>query len=83
MRDLLDHLAQGTGEMESDVVLDGVLSMMACKAAVKAGDPLAPAEIEALFRRRELIDKPSSCPRGRPTTLRLTKADLDRQFHRT
>ena len=83
MRDLLDHLAQCTGEMESDVVVDGVLSMMACKAAVKAGDPLAPAEIEALFQRRDLIDKPSSCPHGRPTTLRLTKADLNRQFHRT
>ncbi len=83
MRDLLDHLDQGTGEMETDVVLDGVLSMMACKAAVKAGDPLTPAEIEALFQRRDLIDKPSSCPHGRPTTLRLTKADLNRQFHRT
>ena len=65
------------------MVLDRVLSMMACKAAVKAGDPLEPEEIEALFRRRDLIDKPSSCPHGRPTVLRLSKADLNRQFHRT
>ncbi len=82
MRDLLDRLAQPVSDPTTDAVIDDVLSMMACKAAVKAGDSLTPEEIDALFAHRELIDKPSSCPHGRPTTLRLTKADLERQFHR-
>jgi len=56
---------------------------MACKAAVKAGDPLTDEEIDALMRQRHLIEKSSSCPHGRPTMLRLTKADLNRQFKRT
>jgi len=83
MRDLLDQLAQQAGPANTDAVINDILSMMACKAAVKAGDPLTPEEIDALFERRDLIEKSSSCPHGRPTMLRLTKADLDRQFKRT
>jgi len=50
---------------------------------VKAGDPLSPAEIEALLARRELIERSSNCPHGRPTTLRLSLRDLEKQFKRT
>jgi DNA mismatch repair protein MutL len=83
VHDLLDYLAQQSGKTDPDAVIDRALSMMACKAAVKAGDPLAPEEIQALFAQRALVDKPGSCPHGRPTMLRLTKAELNRQFHRT
>lgn len=91
MRDLLDLLesqpSSGSGEsgqtVTAEVVIHKVLDMMACKAAVKAGDTLTPEEIEALLAKRHLIDKSTSCPHGRPTMLRLTKADLNRQFHRT
>jgi len=93
MRDLLDLLQSqpttaGTGDdvggvATTEVVIHKVLDMMACKAAVKAGDALSPEEIEALLAKRHLIDKSTSCPHGRPTMLRLTKAELNRQFHRT
>ena len=83
MRDLLDYLAARTAATTPAMVLDRVLSMMACKAAVKAGDPLTSQEIDALFAKREYLDQPSSCPHGRPTMLHLSRADLDRQFHRT
>jgi len=82
MHDLLDYLGQQAGTTEPDVVINDILAMMACKAAVKAGDPLSQEEVDALFRQRGLIDKSSSCPHGRPTVLRLTKADLERQFKR-
>lgn len=83
LRDLLDRLAQQPAGSSTEVVIHKVLDMMACKAAVKAGDALTEAEIEALMRQRHLIEKPGSCPHGRPTMLRLTKADLNRQFKRT
>jgi DNA mismatch repair protein MutL len=83
MRDLLDRLAQQAASTSSEAVVHSILDMMACKAAVKAGDALSEPEIEALIRQRHLIEKPSSCPHGRPTMLRLTKADLNRQFKRT
>ncbi len=83
LRDLLDRLAQQPAGSSTEVVIHKVLDMMACKAAVKAGDVLSDAEIDALMRKRHLIEKPGSCPHGRPTMLRLTKADLNRQFKRT
>jgi len=83
MRDLLDELAQRAGSTSTEIVIHRMLDMMACKAAVKAGDRLTEAEIDALIAQRHLIEKPTSCPHGRPTMLRLTKADLNRQFKRT
>lgn len=82
MRDLLDYLAQQAAGASQEVVIHRVLDMMACKAAVKAGDALTDAEVQSLMAQRHLIDKATSCPHGRPTILRLTKADLNRQFKR-
>lgn len=83
MRDMLDKLGDQHEKLEPEELLNDLLAMMACKAAVKAGDPLTPDEITALMQKRHLIEKPGSCPHGRPTTLKLTKTDLNRQFHRT
>jgi DNA mismatch repair protein MutL len=69
----------GSGQMLVDEVLHG----MACKAAIKAGDPLSPAEVEALVRDRRVVAESHHCPHGRPTSLTLTRRDLDRQFRRT
>ncbi len=83
LRDLLDSLAGQDGDQPREAVIHAVLDMMACKAAVKAGDRLTPDEIEALVAHKSLVEKSSNCPHGRPTTLRLTRADLERQFKRT
>jgi DNA mismatch repair protein MutL len=85
LRDVLDRaetdLRSAAGNDEA--ILHEVLDMMACKAAIKAGDPLTAAEVEALVARRGLTARASNCPHGRPTTLRLSLEDLERQFKRT
>jgi DNA mismatch repair protein MutL len=83
VRELLERGEQELLDLHEEEILHEVLDMIACKAAVKAGDPLTPAEIQALLARRELIDRSSNCPHGRPTTLRLTLNDLEKQFKRT
>ena len=81
--DLLERGEQELLDLHGEELLHEILDMMSCKAAVKAGDPLTAAEIEALLARRELIDRASNCPHGRPTTLRLSLRDLEKQFKRT
>ena len=81
--ELLERGEQELLDLHEEELLHEILDMMACKAAVKAGDPLSAAEIEALLARRELIDRASNCPHGRPTTLRLSLRDLEKQFKRT
>jgi len=64
-------------------VLDSLMHMIACKAAVKAGDRLSLEEIAALLTQRELAQDAHHCPHGRPTALVFTREELDRQFKRT
>jgi DNA mismatch repair protein MutL len=82
-RDLLDRLAEAGHTESEETLVHRVLDMMACKAAVKAGDPLSADEIDALLAQRHLIDRSSNCPHGRPTSLSLSLRDLERQFKRT
>ena len=63
-------------------VLERLAHVAACRAAVKAGDPLRPEEIEALLSRREAADMAPTCPHGRPAALVLRKSDLEKQFGR-
>ena len=63
-------------------VLERLAHVAACRAAVKAGDPLKPEEIEALLSRREAADMAPTCPHGRPAALVLRKSDLEKQFGR-
>jgi DNA mismatch repair protein MutL len=63
-------------------IFNDVLSLMACHAAVRVGDPLSQEEIAALLSQRELADDTHHCPHGRPTALLFSRHDLDRQFRR-
>ncbi len=57
--------------------------MIACKAAIKAGDHLAAEEITALLEQRHCYQDAHHCPHGRPTALIFTREELDRRFKRT
>jgi DNA mismatch repair protein MutL len=83
LRDVLELLIGGSRPPERRDLLDELLHMMSCKAAVKAGDALSPAEIEALLAQRHLAQDTHHCPHGRPTALVFTREELDRQFMRT
>ena len=83
VQELLEKGEQEQMDLHEEELLHDVLDMMACKAAVKAGDPLTPQEIETLLARRHLVDRSSNCPHGRPTTLKLSLRDLEKQFKRT
>jgi DNA mismatch repair protein MutL len=82
VRHLAELLATPGREPRAEDVLDELLHRMACQAAVKAGDALAPEEIAALLQQRDLVADAHHCPHGRPTALVLTREELDRQFLR-
>ncbi len=82
VHDLAERLDNGGASPTRRDLLDELLHMMACKAAVKAGQRLTPEEIESLLEQRHLCDDAHHCPHGRPTALTLSRAELDRQFGR-
>lgn len=62
--------------------LDDLIHTVACKAAIKAGRASSLAELQALCDRVLHDDTVRACPHGRPTTVRLTKYELDKLFKR-
>jgi len=55
---------------------------LACHGAVKSGQPLSDDEMRALVRQLEQTARPHTCPHGRPTIIKLTRAHLERGFGR-
>ena len=68
--------------MASEESMRDIVNMMACKAAVKAGDRLSQGELAELLNLRDAVERSSNCPHGRPTTVRLTIKDLEKLFGR-
>jgi len=83
VRELLDELGESTGAGVVAELRERLMQMIACKAAVKAGEPLSDAEITSLLERRDQVERPEACPHGRPTSLRLSLAELRKHFKRT
>jgi DNA mismatch repair protein MutL len=54
----------------------------ACRAAVKAGDMLAPDQQQALLDDLLAVWSPSVCPHGRPALFTLTVEEMERRFLR-
>jgi DNA mismatch repair protein MutL len=79
---VVDHLLSKERVPSREVLFNDLLSLMACHAAVRAGDRLTQEEIAALVEQRSLADDAHHCPHGRPTALLFSKHDLDRQFRR-
>jgi len=82
LKDLAEHFATRPLPPTADAVLADLMNMIACKAAVKAGQRLSTDEITALIERRHLVADSHHCPHGRPTALIFTKSELERQFGR-
>jgi DNA mismatch repair protein MutL len=82
VRDAAEKIAESGRDPSRRDLIDSLLHMLSCKAAVKAGQRLTPEEIESLLAQRHLIDDAHHCPHGRPTALVLSRTELDRQFGR-
>ncbi|MFH1372926.1 MAG: DNA mismatch repair endonuclease MutL [bacterium] len=59
-----------------------IAQSLACRAAVMAGDRLNDDEAVVLVSRLMACRDRYSCPHGRPTFVKITRHDLDRQFKR-
>lgn len=82
LRQLVEELLVEGKTPDRRDVLDELLHLISCKAAIKAGDRLSGAEISALLEHRELCQDAHHCPHGRPTSLVFSREELDRRFKR-
>lgn len=59
-----------------------VAASLACHAAVRAGQNLAPQEMRDLIEQLEACETPQTCPHGRPTMLHFSADELAKRFSR-
>jgi len=59
-----------------------IAQSVACRSAVMAGDRLSDREAVGLVEQLRKCENMYSCPHGRPTFIKLTRTDLDKQFGR-
>ena len=79
---VVDHLTTRDRLPSREVLFNDLLSVLACHAAVRAGERLSPEMMAELVAQRELADDAHHCPHGRPTALLFSRQDLERQFRR-
>ena len=80
LNDLFQELEEKP-DLTNQKVLDRII-MRSCKSAVKGGDHLESAEIDALIRDLGNCVNPFSCPHGRPTFIRMTRYEIEKMFKR-
>jgi DNA mismatch repair protein MutL len=79
LRELLDSLvAEKGGDWRETLAIS-----FACHGAIRAGQVLTDEEMRELLRQLEKTSAPNTCPHGRPTIIRLSNSQLEREFRRT
>jgi DNA mismatch repair protein MutL len=76
--DLLDEIRGSKAEEKKS----RLLAMLACKAAIKAGQPLPREKMEYLMLELFRTSNPAVCPHGRPIVVRLSKAEIEKGLRR-
>ncbi len=82
LRDLADEFAEMDEQTVLSARLDAVIARMACHGSIRAGRKLGQTEMSALLRRMEDTPRAATCSHGRPTVLKLSKADIEKMFGR-
>ena len=76
-------------ELLKDLMIDfkdnereDIITRMACKKSIKAGDNVTNFEMMNLIKELDKCDYPFTCPHGRPTIVKFPLADLEKLFRR-
>jgi DNA mismatch repair protein MutL len=83
LRAMIEELTEGSPLVDSARNQhERIAKSMACKGAIKAGQPLSSQEMNELFDRLFATELPGHDVHGRPTIIRLSIEELDRRFRR-
>jgi DNA mismatch repair protein MutL len=81
LRDLIPLLEE-EGDLTRDRALDGLLTIMACHGAIRAGQQLSQGEMAQLLHQLEKADLSTNCPHGRPVLKKFSYGEIEKMFKR-
>ncbi|MFA4925540.1 MAG: DNA mismatch repair endonuclease MutL [Candidatus Aminicenantales bacterium] len=80
--EILRGILNGVGPERLKDKREKMLATMACKAAIKAGQPLSQTEMEFLARELFQTRQPGVCPHGRPVIVEISREKIERTIGR-
>ncbi len=80
--DVFLSLVEEVGKKPLEERRDHMLATMACKSAVKAGEPLAREKMGFLVEELFKTSQPALCPHGRPVVVRVERSVIDKTIGR-
>ncbi len=78
--DVLHMLEEGKYKIEENK--EEIVTRMACRSAVMAGETLTIQEMEKIMGDLARTELPFTCPHGRPTIIKVTAEELEKKFKR-
>ena len=81
-RSLLNDMTEESPDRDVDGRIEELIKIMACRGAVKAGDRLSPQQIKRILQKRDSCEQTDTCPHGRPTSIILSRDQLNEEFQR-
>jgi DNA mismatch repair protein MutL len=82
LRDVAEELAEWGESTALEARLDAIIARLACHGSIRAGRRLGGAEMDHLLRAMEATPRAATCSHGRPTFLKLSRAEIERMFGR-
>ncbi len=82
VREIAEKMAAGDSAAGLEQALDECRVVMACHAAIRAGQALGGEQIKGLLDQLDQCKNPSHCPHGRPTWVRWDLRILQKSFKR-
>lgn len=79
---VLDDIRHSSVPKTKQGRVDTILHYMSCRSAIKFGQRLSIDEMDALLVQLKKIDRPYTCPHGRPTMISLSFGELEKMFGR-
>lgn len=82
IKGVLDDIANSKAPTEMQGRAEVMLTYMSCRSAIKFGQKLGFAEMQSLIEQLFKMERPYTCPHGRPTMVSLSMNELARMFGR-
>ena len=84
--DILDFLDDIKNEIPKTKSLDDridlIIKKMACHSVVRSGETIPLNKIFSILKQLSTCKKPFTCPHGRPTIIKISQKELEKEFKR-
>ncbi len=81
VREMIDFFLENH-QLSMNAFREATAIMMSCKRSIKANHYLTENQARQLITDLSRTKNPYNCPHGRPTTIRLTKMEIEKMFKR-